>query len=127
MENWINILVGALSGTSLIGAVGSIVFFRETRRLKRNEVKQSNVDVQRQEMELADLYKDKMLEVLELLEQVSAKQDSGSGAQDKILAQLSSLSKQVTDIVTYLNGDYQKYLQRLHAAEKPRKARRKAE
>lgn len=127
MGDWINIVVGALSGTSLIGAVGSIVFFRETRRLKRNEVKQSNVDVQRQEMELADLYKDKMLEVLELLEQVSAKQDSGSGAQDKILAQLSSLSKQVTDIVTYLNGDYQKYLQRLHAAEKPRKARRKVE
>ena len=113
---WLNTIVGILSGTSLVGIVGSIVFFRETRRLKRNEVKASTVEVQRQEIDLADMYKDKMLN---LLEQVGTKQDTSTANQelmlkkmDKLDGRVDTVENKLSSIVTYLNGEYQAFLKR---------------
>ena len=113
-----------LGGTSFLGVAGAIAYRKENKKLKQNEVKVSTVDAQRQEMELAEMYKDK---VLDLLDQVSQKQDSGNNNQARILDKLDTLDGRmdkvegkVSDIVTYLNGDFQDYLARVHQP-KPRK------
>lgn len=118
-----------LGGTSFLGVAGAIAYRKENKKLKQNEVKVSTVDAQRQEMELAEMYKDKMLE---MLEQLSSKQDSGNHNQARILDKLDTLDgrmdkveNKVSDIVTYLNGDFQDYLARVHQP-KPRKPRKQA-
>ena len=107
-----------LGGTSLAGIIGTLFYYKHNKRLKENEVKNSDTSTQRQEIELAELYKDK---VLELLEQVSAKQDDGSAAMSKRLTDIeSSINLKLTSIVRtqtaynrrlslvekYLNGQF---------------------
>ena len=125
--DWTSIIMALLGGTSFLGVAGAIAYRKENKKLKQNEVKVSTVDAQRQEMELAEMYKDK---VLDLLDQVSQKQDSGNNNQTRILDKLDTLDGRmdkvegkVSDIVTYLNGDFQDYLARVHQP-KPRKPRK---
>ena len=116
--DWTAIVIGLLSTTTLGGIFSAPVFFRQNRALKSNEVKQSDVDTQRQQIELAELYKDKMLG---LLEQVSQKQDTGNDNQTKMLDKLDTLDSRmdgvetrVSDIVAYLNGNFQDFLKEQH-------------
>lgn len=127
--DWNTLIMTLLGGTSIIGLVQAVRYRKENKKLKQNEVKVSTVDAQRQEMELAEMYKDK---VLDLLDQVSQKQDSGNNNQARILDKLDTLDgrmdkveNKVSDIVTYLNGDFQDYLARVHQP-KPRKPRKQA-
>lgn len=122
-----------LGGTSFLGIAGAIAYRKENKKLKQNEVKVSNVETQRQEMELAEMYKDK---VVTLLDQLSEKQDSGNENQHHILKKLDTIDERmdkvenkVGDIVTYLNGDFQAYLKRQQAPtpRKPRTPRAKKE
>ena len=90
--------------------------------LKNNEVKKDDAETQEKQMNLAELYKDK---VLDLIEQVSKKQDSGNHNQTRILQKLDTLDSRTDgiesrlgDVVVYLNGDFQDFLKRQH---KPRK------
>ena len=114
--DWNAIIMTLLSGTTFAGLVTGIVYYRENKRLKQNEVKNSDVETQKQQIELAELYKDKMLN---LLDEVSKKQDTGNANQAKMLNKLDKLDERVDalenrvgNIVTYLNGDYQGFLKR---------------
>lgn len=91
----------------MVAIVGFIVYRKQNKRLKDNEVKASDVDTQRQQIELAELYKDK---VLELIGQVSEKQDTGNENQKRILDKLDRVEDKVGDIETYLNGPYHQWL-----------------
>ena len=111
----LNIIFG---GTSVVAVIAWLYFRKENKALKKNEVKVSDVDAQKQQMDLAEMYKDK---VLELIGQVSEKQDSGNANQQKILDKLDTIDERVdkqearlSDIVTYLNGDFQNFLKRNH-------------
>lgn len=111
----LNIIFG---GTSVMAIIAWLYFRKENKALKKNEVKVSDVDTQKQQIDLAELYKDK---VLELIGQVSEKQDSGNANQQKILDKLDTIDERVdkqearlSDIVTYLNGDFQDFLKRNH-------------
>lgn len=111
----LNIIFG---GTSVVAVIAWLYFRKENKALKKNEVKVSDVDAQKQQIDLAELYKDK---VLELIGQVSEKQDSGNANQQKILDKLDTIDERVdkqearlSDIVTYLNGDFQEFLRRNH-------------
>ena len=111
----LNIIFG---GTSVVAVIAWLYFRKENKALKKNEVKVSDVDTQKQQIDLAELYKDK---VLELIGQVSEKQDSGNANQQKILDKLDTIDGRVdkqetrlSDIVTYLNGDFQDFLKRNH-------------
>ena len=125
--DWTTLLNYVLGGTSLLSIVAAIIYRRQNHRLKDNEVKKDDVETQKKEMELAEMYKDK---VVELIEQLGHKQDSGNQNQTKILGKLNDLDKRMGDldnrvdgIVTYLNGGYQDYLKKQQAPAKP-KARR---
>lgn len=127
--DWTSVIMTLLSTTSIAGAIGSIVYFRENKKLKKNEVTLSSVEAQRQEIELAEMYKDKMLD---MMEQLSQKQNSSNDNQSRILKKLDVLDVldgrmdkvegKISDIVTYLNGDFQEYLRRQNEP-KPRKPR----
>ena len=111
----LNIIFG---GTSVVAVIAWLYFRKENKALKKNEVKVSDVDTQKQQIDLAELYKDK---VLELIGQVSEKQDSGNANQQRILDKLDTIDERVdkqearlSDIVTYLNGDFQDFLKRNH-------------
>ena len=59
--------------------------------------------------------------MLELIGQVSTKQDMGNENQQRILDKLDTIDERVdkqevrlSDIVTYLNGDFQDFLKRNH-------------
>ena len=111
----LNIIFG---GTSVVAVIAWLYFRKENKALKKNEVKVSDVDTQKQQIDLAELYKDK---VLELIGQVSEKQDSGNANQQRILDKLDTIDGRVdkqearlSDIVTYLNGDFQDFLKRNH-------------
>lgn len=116
--DWTNILNIVLGGTSIVSVIAAIRYRKQNRDLKNNEVKKDNAETQEKEINLAELYKDKMLE---LIEQVSQKQDSGNQNQHRILEKLDALDgrmdameTRVGNIVVYLNGDYQDFLQRQH-------------
>lgn len=100
----LNIIFG---GTSVVAVIAWLYFRKENKALKKNEVKVSDVDAQKQQMDLAEMYKDK---VLELIGQVSEKQDSGNANQKRILEKLDRVEDKVGDIETYLNGPYHQWL-----------------
>ena len=137
-----------LGGTSLLAIIGFIIYRKENRKLKQNEVKKDDAATQREQIELADLYKNKVVELTELMSEMTKKQDSGNQNQAAILAKLDSLTAQsedhgrkldtidsrvdsqetrLADIVTYLNGDFQEYLKRNKPAPKTKKKSSKDE
>lgn len=107
MESLSIILNAVLGGTSLVAIIGWLIYRKENRKLKQNEVKVSDVDAQKQQIDLAEMYKDK---VLELIGQVSAKQDAGNENQGRILEKLDRLEDKVEGIEQYLNGPYHQWL-----------------
>lgn len=129
-------LLTLLGGTSVLSIISAVKYRKENKKLKQLEVKKSHAEAQRQEIDLADMYKDK---VLELLEQVSEKQDGGNANQAKMLDKLDTLDSRmdkveakVSDIVLYLNGGFQDFVkQQQHQPEaaktRTRKPRKKAE
>lgn len=127
--DWTAIIMALLGGTSFLSVAAAIVYRKQNKALKNNEVKKDNAETQEREINLAELYKDKMLG---LLEQVSEKTDNGNQNQHRILEKLDTLDGRmdkvegrVSDIVTYLNGDFQGYLERAHAPKpNPRKPRK---
>ena len=127
--DWNTLFMTLLGGTSFLSVAAAIVYRKQNKALKNNEVKKDNAETQVKEINLAEMYKDKVVELAELMEQVSKKQDSGNDNQARILQKLDTLDERmdkvegkVSDIVTYLNGDFQDYLQRQHQP-KPRKPR----
>lgn len=109
------ILNFVLGGTTLIGVVQAVRYRRETKVIKENEAKVSSVETQRQEMELAELYKNKVLELVEL---INIKQDKGNTNQDKMIGMLSNLDTRVdnlevrmSNVEGCLNGSLAEYVE----------------
>lgn len=99
-------IITVLGSLDILALIGLIIYRKENKALKKNEVKVSDVEAQKQQIELADMYKDK---VLELLEQVSSKQDDGNANQKRMLEKLDGLDQRVSSVELYLNGEYQRW------------------
>lgn len=118
---WQTIIIDVLSVTSLISIIAMIRFWRQNKKLKDNEVKlkdsevvQSNVEAQKSEISLANLYKEEMLKVINLLKESETK---NLGNQKEMMVALKNLDNRmermelkVGDIESYLNGPYHRYL-----------------
>ena len=120
--DWNGIIIGLLSTTSLGGIFSALVFFRQNKALKKNEVKNSDTEAQEKQIDLGVKYQTQMLE---LLDKVSAKQDTAASKQKEMLAKIDRLDeredkteRQMANIVAYLNGDYQKFLDRQYRKPK---------
>ena len=121
METWVTIIIALLSGTTVGSIYEAIKYRRENKRQKQaetekmeNEVKDNETDTQMKQMNMADQYFEGMLK---MLEQVKASQDNGNNNQEKMIdmlhnfdERLDTLETTMTNIVTYLNGDYDAWL-----------------
>ena len=118
---WTALVIALLSGTTLGGIVEAIRYRRENKRIKQaetakaeNEVKDNETDTQMKQMDMADKYFEGMLK---MLEQVKNSTENGNVNQKKMMDDLSDIKKRIgvleestSNIVTYLNGDYQNWL-----------------
>lgn len=119
--DWTALIIALLSGTTLAGIYEAIKYRRENKRMKEaeaakaeNEVKDNETDTQMKQMDMADKYFHGMLE---MLEQVKNTQENGNVNQEKMISSLEDLKSRMVvmeenlgNIVTYLNGDYQTWL-----------------
>lgn len=119
--DWTALIIALLTGTTFGGIFEAIRYRRENKRIKEaetakaeNEVKDNETDTQMKQMDMADKYFDGMLK---MLEQVKNSTESGNVNQKKMMDDLSDIRKRIavletstSNIVTYLNGDYQNWL-----------------
>ena len=112
--DWNSIIIDALSVTSILSIVGLIRFWNQNKKLKNNEVTKDDVETQKAEIDLANLYKEEMLKVIELLKE---SQSENNGNQEKMINKLDNLDTRLekmelklSDVEEYLNGPYHQWL-----------------
>ena len=112
--DWNSVLIDALSVTSILSIIGLIRFWKQNKKLKNNEVKKVDVETQKAEIDLANLYKEEMLKVIELLKST---QSESSENQERIIRKLENMDTRLENveikmdgIETYLNGPYHEWL-----------------
>jgi len=112
--DWSSVIIDALSVTSIIAVIQAIRFWKQNKKLKNNEVTKDDVETQKAEIDLANLYKEEMLKVIELLKN---SQSENNDNQEKMITKLDNLDNRLekveikmTDIEAYLNGPYHEWL-----------------
>ena len=111
--DWTTIILALLSGTSVASIVEAIRYRNANKQLKDNEATQSTIETQKAEIDLANLYKEEMLKVIELLK---SNQTENTDNQKEMLDTLNNLDKRmdrmearIGDIETYLNGEFKAF------------------
>ena len=120
---WVNVIITAI--VALVGAFGggSIIYWRATRKAKSAEADKTTTDARLAEADLAE-------KILQKYEQgILARMDSGDAVRKKEFELLTAKidnrfdgiekenSRQnilLSDVVEYLNGDFQKFENRKH-------------
>lgn len=124
--NWV------FGGTSLVGVATTLIFWSKSKRAKEaetvtaesnakqsvSEAEQADIATQVQKIELGNKY---MEDTVKMVEMVKQSLDIGNENQKTMIQKLDALSEQndkqdalLTDIVTYLNGDFQEFINRTH-------------
>ena len=137
--DWTTIAITLLSGTSLAGIVGFFIYRKENKELKKNEVKTSSVETQRKQIDLAEEYMKKVMEMSEMNYQATLKNgtdnaniikkiDAIVAEQARLVAEQARLADELKDVKQeqslereFLNGAYGAFRQ-----QKEEEARRKA-
>lgn len=122
------ILNYVFGGTTLVSIVSFFLYLRYNKRLKESEAKQaesgaeqSDIETQTQKIELGNKYLEDTLKMVELVKQAL---DKGEGNQERIIEKLDDHGKKLDrqdirmdsmeslmgNVVTYLNGGFQEYL-----------------
>ena len=101
--------MAVLSGTTVGGIIEAIRYRRQNKSLKNNEVKKDDVETQREQINLAEEYMKKVMEMSEMNYHaiVSNGQDN-----ERILEKIDAVAEEQKHIITYLNGDYQAFLEK---------------
>ena len=119
------ILNYVLGGTTVVSIVVFFFFFQENKKMKKaeadkseSEADQADIETQMKKIELGNKY---MEDTVKMVEMVKQSLDIGNENQRTMIQKLDALSEQndkqdalLTDIVTYLNGDFQKYREEHH-------------
>lgn len=117
--NWV------FGGTSLVGLATTLIFWNKSKRKEEaetqkseSEAEQADIATQMQKIELGNKY---MKDTLDMVELVKKSLDRSDGNQEKMMRKLDTLAEQnkkqdslLTDIVAYLNGNFQEFLNRTH-------------
>ena len=101
--------MAVLGGTTLGGIVEAIRYRRQNRSLKENEVKKDDVETQRGQINLAEEYMKKVMELSEMNYQQALKNGSDN---ESIIKKVDEIATMQGHIVTYLNGEFDEYLKR---------------
>ena len=112
-------------GTSLVGLVTTLIFWNKCKRKEEaetqkseSEAEQADIETQKQKIDLGNKYIEDTFKTVEMMKDLLNRSD---GNQEKMMRKLDTLAEQnkkqdglLTDIVTYLNGDFQEFLNRTH-------------
>ena len=101
--------MAVLSGTTVGGVVEAIRYRRQNKSLKENEVKKDDVETKREQINLADEY---LKKVLELSEQNYHAVVSNGRDNKEIIEKIDAVAVEQKHIIQYLNGDYQAFLEK---------------
>lgn len=114
------ILLGLLGSTTLGGIYAAFFYHKQNKTLKDNEVKKDDVETQREQINLAEEYMKKVMELSEMNYQQALKNGQDN---ENIIKKVDSIAEEQRSIVTYLNGDYQAYLQKRYKKPTAKKAK----
>jgi Flp pilus assembly protein TadB len=122
---WTEILNWVFGGTSLVGLATTLIFWNKSKRKEEaetqkteSEAEQADIETQKQKIDLGNKYIEDTFKTVEMMKDLLNRSD---GNQEKMMRKLDTLAEQnkkqdglLTDIVTYLNGEFQDFLNRTH-------------
>ncbi|MBQ5478222.1 MAG: hypothetical protein IIT64_10535 [Bacteroidaceae bacterium] len=92
----------------------NIKYRKENKKLKQNEVKTSDAETAKQQIDLVVYFKEQTLTMLQQIQDMQAKGNDNQSTMMEDMKQLKIQNERqdalLTDIVTYLNGDFQRYI-----------------
>lgn len=112
--DWNAIIMMLLGGTTVGGVVSAIWYRKQNKTIKESEATQADVEAQKAEIDLANKYRDEMLNMVQMVKDANEKNFTN---QDEIIKGLRRLDERmeqmeikVGDIESYLNGPYHQYI-----------------
>lgn len=112
--DWNAIIMMLLGGTTVGGVVSAIWYRKQDKTIKESEATQADVEAQKAEIDLANKYRDEMLNMVQMVKDANEKNFTN---QDDIIRRLERLDKRIDKLETnygymqeYLNGNYHLFL-----------------
>ena len=105
--DWNAIIMMLLGGTTVGGVISAIWYRKQNKTIKNSEATQADVEAQKAEIDLANKYRDEMLNMVQMVKDANEKNFTN---QDEIIRSLTRLETKVGDIESYLNGPYHQYI-----------------
>ena len=120
MEAFVASLPYIFGGSSLIAVVLFLIFFKQNKALKNNEVKKSDVDVENSklqndmaQLDIGDRYLNGVIEATEKLKSYQTDYKNGIESLSKNINEIKDdvkeIKKEQTMMSLYLNGKYQEF------------------
>lgn len=117
--DWNSIILAVVTVLFSWETFNNIKYRKENKKLKQNEVKTSDAETAKQQIDLVVYFKEQTLTMLQQIQDMQAK---GNDNQSTMMEDMKQLKEQnerqdalLTDIVTYLNGDFKKYQYEQHS------------
>lgn len=101
------ILLAFLTPTTVGAVILAIRYWKQNKMLKNNEVQKDNIAVQKEKIDLGDIFIEKVRELSEEANGVTILHLK------KIDNDLSELKVEMRDLCAYLNGDYKDFKKKL--------------
>ena len=120
-----------LGGTSLAGIVGTLFYYKHNKKLKQNEVEQSDTKTQSEQINLGMQFIENSKKAVEMMQQVTENSQNTDSKIDALTKTVNtkmsvmsrnqtSMNKKLKMMEKYLNGNYQEFL----AAEAKKEAKK---
>lgn len=110
---WQTIIIDVLSVTSLLSIIAMIRFWKQNKKLKDNEVKVSDINTQKEQMDLITKYRDEMVTMIDLVKKANEKnfynQDEILAKLDRLDARVEKLELNYNTMADFLDGPYHRY------------------
>lgn len=117
--DWNSLILAVITVLFSWETFNNIKYRKENKKLKQNEVKTSDAETAKQQIDLVVYFKEQTLTMLQQIQDMQAK---GNDNQSTMMEDMKQLKEQnerqdalLTDIVTYLNGDFKQYQNEQHS------------
>ena len=112
--DWNAIIMMLLGGTTVGGVISAIWYRKQNKTIKNSEATQADVEAQKSQIDLANKYRDEMLNMVQMVKEANEKNFTN---QDEIIRMLGKLDNRIGKLETnygyvqeYLNGGYHNFL-----------------
>lgn len=117
--DWNSIILAVVTVLFSWETFNNIKYRKENKKLKQNEVKTSDAETAKQQIDLVVYFKEQTLTMLQQIQDMQAKGNDNQSTMMEDMKQLKVQNERqdalLTDIVTYLNGDFKKYQYEQHS------------